>query len=155
MKSVIGKRILFTLWGITLALHSCSPVNKEKNIQASTEKKAEKPTVKKKDSAMTENFDSFFEKFKTDSLFQLSRIVFPLKTIETLEEGQSAKLLTKDKWTYSNFSQIKKLIINKTTIDSFNESVLFSIEDTGIQTTYYFKNKNGLWKLTYTLDESD
>ena len=51
---------------------------------------------------LPEDFKVFYNRFHTDTSYQLSRVVFPIKTI--VQEGDSVltvteKLITRDKWT--------------------------------------------------------
>lgn len=102
-----------------------------------------------------ENFDTFFNRFEIDSVFQLSRTEFPLKTISYSDEEEETGTIDRKDGKYTNFTTIKGLIVSKTLISGSRASVLFSIEDTGINVTYYFDKKKGLWQLTSVVDESD
>lgn len=54
-------------------------------------------------SAQKESFDHFITKFAQDSVFQFSRIVFPLKCItwDLEKDEESFFYLPKDKWKYT------------------------------------------------------
>jgi hypothetical protein len=111
--------------------------------------------VKVERKVTNEDFDLFFKNFNENAKFQFNRIAFPLQNRLVADDAaDNVKVITKSEWEYTNFNEIKKIIINKTTVNQKVE-VLFSIEDTGVHVTYYFEKKKGLWFLTTIVDESD
>lgn len=95
-----------------------------------------------------ENFDSFYDRFHNDSLFQISRLKFPLKGGRFEEEGE-------EKWTKKNWSMLKMKIYDVDTTQykvsyekhekNFNEKVW--LEDSGFSFEYNFELINNKWFL--------
>jgi hypothetical protein len=105
----------------------------------------------------TEDFDVFFKKFNSDSLFQISRVKFPFKALLKYEEGDTTRYLSKKQWCFIHLVNNKKekSIINKTQIHKGKVLISYSIEDTGILVNHYFEMIDGKWQHTYVEDESD
>jgi hypothetical protein len=102
-----------------------------------------------------EQFDVFFKRFEVDSVFQKSRINFPLKNILKAEEGDTVKSIDSDKWEFTNFKNIKNLILKENKISKYNVNMILQIEDTGVNVTYSFVYKDSSWRLSLIVDESD
>jgi len=95
-----------------------------------------------------ENFDSFYDKFHKDSLFQISRLKFPLKGGRFEEDGE-------EKWTKKNWSMLKNKIYDVDTTEykvsyerhekNFKEKVW--LEDSGFSFEYNFELINNKWFL--------
>ncbi len=64
-----------------------------------------------KDESGREDFEAFYNKFYTDSLFQLSRIEFPM--LGTDPNGSNMQFI----WTTDNWKIIKKIDLNSEEID--------------------------------------
>jgi hypothetical protein len=100
--------------------------------------------------ASVENFDDFYNRFHSDSLFQMSRVKFPLKGTKVDYEGEK-------KWSGKNWITMKTKIQDvdttvfkteyKKTDNSFSEK--FWIEDTGYYSEYKFKLIDKKWYLVY------
>lgn len=116
-------------------------------------------TAPKEKPALNEPFDPFFKKFESDSIFQKSRVKFPLKLIVTGDEGDkdSIKYIPQADWKFENLlvNQQEKSIVKKYRISDNEMRIQFQMEDTGIQTERFFKRKNGAWWLVLVKDESD
>ncbi len=112
-----------------------------------------------------ESFESFFEKFNRDSVFQMSRVVFPFKVMQINDvEGPD-----NDEITYTNvfvaendwkkvdftFPNEKNVIVNKVEVNSDEVNLQYRVEDTGIFVEHFFQKKQGHWWLTYAKDNSD
>ena len=117
--------------------------------------------VKQSDTTQ-ENFDVFFKKFQTDSVFQKSRIEFPLKSTTIDEDGNSKKSISKDewiknKWTFIHFfaTYKSKEIIKKTSLGQTKLEINFQVEDTGIERHFLFVKVKGKWELNSVEDLSD
>ena len=110
--------------------------------------------IPKKGTAL-EDFDSFFYRFKTDSLFQLSRIKFPLKLTITDDDVDTIKLIQKKDWRFIFHQKEDKEIIKKVVTGENMVNVELMIEDTGVSINHYFVNTNDKWMLTAIKDESD
>jgi hypothetical protein len=141
------KRILPTLLGLVTMVVVISITNcKSANIISSTD--PDKTTS-------IENFDDFYNRFHTDSLFQMSRIKFPLKGIKVDYEGEK-------KWSGKNWITMKTKIQDVDTSEfsteyqktdkSFMEK--FWIEDTGYSSEYRFKLIRKKWYLVYANEQN-
>lgn len=105
-----------------------------------------------------EDFNIFIKQFQNDSVFQNSRIVFPLRTLSynTDTENWEEKLINNNReWGFMNFSKLPNnylRIINKKT----DTEVAYNIQiiDTGVSVDYCFKIKDGKWYLIEIKDES-
>jgi len=104
---------------------------------------------------VNENFDEFYSKFHTDSLFQIQRIIFPL-------EGGRYDYNTEETWTPENWC-IKKVSVYQ--VDSTEFSVEFNKNDTLVFERIYLPNSgfdfqcryrliSGKWYLVYCLDQN-
>lgn len=95
-----------------------------------------------------ENFDSFYDKFHKDSLFQISRLKFPLK-------GAPDRGDINEKWTKENWHILKTKIYDVDTTQykvsyekhekSFIEKVW--LEDSGFSFEYKFELIDNKWFL--------
>lgn len=102
-----------------------------------------------------ENFNQFFFKFMTDSVFQLSRIKFPLKNV-TWIDGPGTDIDTlrvqKSEWKYDSFyfysaNERTQIYDNyDLKFQQSNERALhwYGIESGG-DAKYFFKGYNGQW----------
>ena len=97
-----------------------------------------------------EDFKTFYTKFHQDSLFQTSRIKFPLKGI--YKDG-----FRKENWTKENWNMLKTPIQEVDTLqfktslyqteNEFYEKIW--IENSGFSIEYKFKKIDGKWFLIY------
>ena len=103
----------------------------------------------------TENFDEFYVKFHSDSLFQVQRMVFPL-------EGGRYDYDTEEKWTRENW-RMKKVTVYQ--VDPSEFSVELNKEDTMVFERIYIPNSgfdfqcrykliDGKWYMVYCLDQN-
>ncbi|MBU0473244.1 MAG: DUF4348 domain-containing protein [Bacteroidetes bacterium] len=103
----------------------------------------------------SENFDEFYNKFHSDSLFQLSRVKFPLG-------GKSIQGVDQSEWTKDNWQMMKAKIYDvdtseykvfyKKTENEFIQKIW--IEDSGFNLEYRFELIDNKWFLVYTLDQN-
>lgn len=110
--------------------------------------------VQKEDVVM-EKFDVFYNEFHSDSLFQMSRIKFPL-------QGQNIDGFKKNKWTKVNWVLLKTKIYDIDTLEfktrweksatSFVQKCY--LEHSGFSSEYRFQLIKKKWYLTYALDIS-
>lgn len=152
MKKIAVIKYIFLL----LLVISC----KKENTQLETKKAIENKDFNNLD----EDFNAFLLKFNQDSIFQMSRINFPLKvkeadsdndykTIErVINKKDFAKLdftLPKDAQTreFDKFTQKIKLTKNNATIEVRGI-------DNGIHSDVIFEKVNGKWNLKTWIDES-
>ncbi len=96
-----------------------------------------------------EGFDQFYSKFHSDSVFQMSRIVFPLEGINTEDMSilDTIYYWTEDKWVFlrepdSNIFQIEYEKTDTTVIEEVT-----SEGHLGLVFKSYFEIKKGKWYL--------
>lgn len=106
-----------------------------------------------------DDFNTFFNRFKTDSAFQKAHVHFPLK-YKTLgdENGvDSMKLISSGEWTFARLfiSNGKKLILRRLKTTSTETDIQVQIEDTGFENEFTFLKDNNNWFLVSITDYSD
>lgn len=99
-----------------------------------------------------ENFDNFLLRYTADSLFQLERIKFPLKSLilNDLDGVDSTLILKKDWKIIRLFRQDRLQIYNnyKKELGDTNERMIcYEGIDSGINIEYKFQRLSGLWYL--------
>lgn len=101
-----------------------------------------------------ETFDSFNERFHSDSSFQLSRIAFPIG-------GRYADGENSHEWTVRNWELLKEPVKETVETTEYKHSLQqtdstvvekYWIEDSGFKTERHFGKKGGKWFLTYYED---
>ena len=103
-----------------------------------------------------ESFDSFFDKFSSDSAYQQNRIIYPLHILINgyiYDEKDSIALIKRGEWKYIDFHDTKNYVLsiqNKT--ENYAE-VLLRGNDTGVYLKYTFKREEEFWFL-YDLEDS-
>lgn len=140
----------------SLLLLSCAT----KSTDSTTERVTDSLTVSK--TGAGEDFDEFFQKFTTDSLFQMDRIKFPFRVIWREEDGETTHETEKDMWTHSTFyyenSYASRQIDAYTQdIKQYRDSVVLEQRgvDNGIHVEYIFMRDNGKWVLFTGRDYSN
>jgi hypothetical protein len=123
-------------------------VPEKSKAKAPSESKASKPLK-------SEDFETFYQKFHSDSLFQISRVQFPLKGQQIHLKGTSS--WKKEKWLMikAKASEVDRSVYNIKTLkkdDYYFEGIyckncIFTFE-------MEFRLLNGKWFLTY-LNEKD
>lgn len=114
-----------------------------------------KPEIKSPSVNKAENFDAFYQRFHKDSLFQISRVQFPLKGQQISMKG--TKTWKKDSWLMikAKANEVDRSQFNVKTVkkdDSYFEGIyckncVFSFE-------MEYRLINGKWYLVY-LQEKD
>jgi hypothetical protein len=135
------------LLAIVLGVLGCSdPASKQSNKDVS---------VKVADSGASaiEDFESFFEKFNKDSIFQVARIEFPLQ-FKSNEEEES--IIRKIEWSYTKLIEEKgtKTVIRKKLVSNTEVRIDYMEEDTGVLISHTFLQKGGRWMLVNIEDHS-
>jgi hypothetical protein len=160
----MNKTFFISIFISILLLSSCknkSATNIELNYFEDTTSLVLKEQVEES----IEDFDTFFLYFQNDSVFQVSRIKFPLKYyiydfdlgIDSLGEivdltTKREVIFNKDEWVYESFNQYKKRIFK---VGETEYDVELQIIDTGVSITYTFKfSNNNKWYLIEVKDES-
>ncbi|MEN8191477.1 MAG: DUF4348 domain-containing protein [Bacteroidota bacterium] len=119
------------------------------------------PVIELKDCSLT--FYEFFEKFSRDSLFQKSRVKYPLKWSyyrESYEKLTIEHIKQKD-FTYIDFTEDKNAMEKKSgkyevVIERSKYEVNYLLKgyDNGIHMNHIFKLVEGCWFLVEIIDES-
>lgn len=122
---------------------------------------AQAPTLLTK-VAVDNSFNDFIDKFSTDSIFQISRIRFPLKTkwydldndrdSVIYEDKSGFKLMDfRKKKSTAQYGQWEQRIV----VDKNNASATIEIRgiENGIMVDYLFEKINGAWIL-FEIDDS-
>ena len=142
-------------YAITILLFCTVSLSCNLNSGGANPASAPKPSRKIAD----ENFDAFFTRFKTDSVFQKSRIRFPLKIKFTAGEGDtdSTDLVPEGELPYIDTFAANgaKGIITKTISGTEKVNVKFQLADTGVEENFIFVKKDGQWSLVLIVDNSD
>jgi len=132
-------------------LTGCGPNGKDKNSAATKHLTA----VNSPDN----DFNSFFNRFKTDSTFQKAHVLFPLKYKISGGEGETdtTKIITAKDWQFTRLfiSNENKLILKKIKKSPTEMDIEVQIEDTGFENEFIFLKKNGNWHLHSVTDNSD
>jgi len=137
-------RIITTIIALLLIFASCS----DRNINP------EKVRSQKSNNNV-ENFEVFFEKFSTDSVFQQSRIGFPLPvdTYDTDTENFKRSTVSATEWSFFDIKNLGKKIL-KTSKEKDRITVNIQIEETGVSVNYIFRQQKNDWLLIKIIDES-
>lgn len=119
--------------------------------------KKDEKSIPQKTESQIENFEVFFDKFSSDSVFQSSRIKFPLpvETYDIDSEKFDKSTIAADKWTFFNIKELdkKKYILN--TIKEKDQNIVkIQVEDTGVSVDYIFQKQEDKWMLIKIVDES-
>lgn len=156
------KVIFFILFELAVSLSSCSGRKTDiKNV-------VEDPPIfstfqltqyKQQSESTCENFYDFLQKFSTDRIFQLKRIVFPVKAIvsDPTDEGMTIKedRIEKQAWEHLDLTYDSTYVTRE--YDQYHQDVFFKSDsavvelrgiNNGIYANYYFKCENdGRWYL--------
>lgn len=140
-------KTVFTIAIASLILLSCSD-----------EKKKPAQPVSQTTNIKAETFETFFEKFSTDSVFQKSRIHFPLAT-ETYDidaEKSIPSTIEAGKWEFFNIKEIRQDKKNIYNIRKEKDQYILNgqIEDTGVYVDYIFEQQEWRWVMVKIVDQS-
>ena len=117
-------------------------------------------TISKNDDQ--EDFNEFFKKFTTDSLFQIERVKFPWELEMYIEDGLGVEETSKDDWRFSTFyyetgyaSRQEDAYTQE--IKSYGDTVKLELRgiDNGIHIDYEFATDKGKWMLVSGKDYSN
>lgn len=93
--------LLFLLAGVVF--FSCQNASKPATAAAPISD-AQNPLATTSGEPLPQGFVEFYEKFHTDSVFQMQRIQFPLKGEEVVEVNDSTRALAPMTWTAENWA---------------------------------------------------
>jgi len=136
-----------------LTISACNRTQKESVVEKAPDtekhvtKKATKTAVKK---ATTENFNSFYKRFHTDSIFQISRVKFPVIKGENPETEKKNWMMHRATVSSIDTSMFKTKI---TKTGNYYKEVIY-IDGGGFYLEREFKRINGKWYLTSFVDEN-
>lgn len=157
------KIICFIFIELAILLSSCSSEKtNDRSIIANSETLSASQLNQNNSQSVTvsENFYDFLEKFSTDRIFQLKRIVFPIKAVvsdlDEEEEGIILKeeTIQKQEWEHLDLTYDSTYITRE--CDQYYQDVLFKPDsaivelrgiNNGIYANYYFKREGGQWYL--------
>ena len=115
------------------------------------------PQQKENLNRQEEDFETFFEHFKKDSVFQKQRVKFPLANeiiYNTVSGDPEHTTIKEDEWTFEDFSHLPDNYLTEITNTKKDEYIFnIQIEDTGFSVNYIFSQKNGKWFLVKILDD--
>ena len=101
-----------------------------------------------------EDFNTFFEKFKKDSVFQKQRVVFPLKVrvfnIDNLKTEENS--LEEENYELLRIDENEVSMEKKISKDSVK--IILKGKDNGIYIETQFLKDKGIWKLESYNDQS-
>jgi hypothetical protein len=139
-------RLLFIL--LTISLFGCgtktTELTTDKNVQG-------------------ENFDDFFNKFRSDSLFQIERVKFPLTLVTwDIDDKFATELVERENWKHLRLEYKDEFGTRE--IDAYTQETKIYADsakielrdvDNGIHVDYVFNKVEGQWTLTTERDYSN
>lgn len=149
--------MLKTYFVVLLAILSISCKKETTTIEVSKEEKKIQPTpINTNTKSIDDDFKSFLEVFSKDSVFQVSRVTFPLVLDEWIdpETGTVKKLMDKKAYEILDFRYPKDALTRE--YDRYAQTVKFKdnkavVEirgvDNGIYADYIFEKIKGKWML--------
>ena len=150
----------FTL--LMLVIINCKK-NSELIEKTNTSKVKKEISIKETPKDIDENFKTFLDVFSKDSLFQISRVKYPLIQKEWIdpEKGIVKKLITKNTYEILDFTYPKDALTRE--FDRYTQKVKTNknktvIEirgvDNGIYSDYFFEKLHGKWMLISCSEQS-
>ncbi len=139
-------RLLFIL--LTISLVSCgtktTELTTDKNVQG-------------------ENFDDFFNKFRSDSVFQIERVKFPLPLVTwDIDDNLATEEIDRENWRhlrleYKNEFGTREIDAYTQETKIYADSAKIELRgiDNGIHVDYVFNKVDGQWTLTTERDYSN
>ncbi|MEP2671572.1 MAG: DUF4348 domain-containing protein [Cyclobacteriaceae bacterium] len=109
-----------------------------------------------------EEFSDFFDKFTTDSLFQMERTQFPFRVLWATEDGETVHETAKENWRHSTFyyeNNYSSRQVDAYTQEAkdYGDTVRLELRgvDNGIFIDYNFVRDKGKWILVSGKDFSN
>lgn len=139
-----------------LTLVSCTQALKESTINKESEKTETSHESLKTTTEAAEDYATFYSRFHSDSLFQMSRIKFPIDGYFSNGAGDEVN------WTPSNWiihrlhihdADTSVYTVKLTGTATLKKEVLY-IEGSGFKIERKFQNINGKWYLVGYIDEN-
>jgi hypothetical protein len=151
-----NKIMYWAIFAMLLGLQSCRETKKEKASE-SIEKGPKAKEITR------EAFDTFFQQFSEDSIFQLSRIQFPISYYSVdIEDNKEEFVFSTDDFWYIDFTvdseaATRSVDAYEPIIEREDSKAVYVRKgiDNGIRIEYYFeRNDEGKWHLTQIVDNS-
>lgn len=136
---------------------SCNKTSKEFTKPDRKKTETQETSIKlTKHTVPSESFDSFYNKFHKDSLFQLSRVTFPLKGY-AMDTSENIMVWKKENWImHKNTTQEMDTSIFKVETEKsphlYKEKIY--IEGGGYSSERVFQKVNGKWYLVQFFDQN-
>ena len=110
-----------------------------------------------------ETFDDFFNRFRSDSLFQVERVKFPLTLVTwDIDDNLTTEEINQKNWRHLRFEYKDEfgtreidVYTQETKIYSDSAKIELRGVDNGIHVDYVFTKVNGQWTLTTERNYSD
>jgi hypothetical protein len=149
---------------LILAFLGCKLESRKVETEKSTESKKETIQIKIPEN-VDNDFKVFLYYFSKDSIFQISRVNFPLKVMEVNQNNtleQIEMTIQKKEYTKLDFEYPKDALTRETSrftqnIKTKDNQSIVEIRgfDNGIYTDYFFEKENGKWILKSWDDNSN
>lgn len=153
------EKTIIYLTGVVMVIlmSGCGETKKEEALKAGE-------TAPKTREIIREEFDTFFKRFSEDSVFQLSRIDFPISYYSVdIEDNKEEFVYDKNDFWYIDFTEDRQAATRNT--DAY-EPVIEKGDlktryirkgiDNGIRIEYYFeRNATGEWYMVEIVDNSN
>jgi hypothetical protein len=149
---------------LILAFLGCKLESRKVETEKSTESKKETVQIKIPEN-VDNDFKVFLYYFSKDSIFQISRVNFPLKVMEVNQNNtleQIEMTIQKKEYTKLDFEYPKDALTRETSrftqnIKTKDNQSIVEIRgfDNGIYTDYFFEKENGKWILKSWDDNSN
>jgi hypothetical protein len=149
---------------LILAFLGCKLESRKVETEKSTESKKETVQIKIPEN-VDNDFKVFLYYFSKDSIFQISRVNFPLKVMEVNQNNtleQIEMTIQKKEYTKLDFEYPEDALTRETSrftqnIKTKDNQSIVEIRgfDNGIYTDYFFEKENGKWILKSWDDNSN
>jgi len=110
-----------------------------------------------------ENFDDFFNKFRSDSIFQMERVNFPLTLVTwDIDDNLATEEIDRENWRHLKLEYKDEFGTRE--IDAYTQETKIYADsakielrgvDNGIHVDYVFNKVDGQWTLTTERDYSN
>lgn len=149
---------------LTLTIMGCKNESQKTRIEKPIESKKKLTQINILKN-IDDNFKTFLDNFSKDSVFQISRVIFPLKVTEldyNNELESIVKIIQKKEYTKLDFEYPKDALTRE--FDRYTQNIktkgnkaVVEIRgvDNGIYSDFYFEKINGKWHLKSWNDSSN
>jgi|GEM_PF-1931506 len=140
-------KVQFYLFLVGLFL-GCNPNNKSQSSYVKVD------LLDMQDSEVNQSdidFDIFLKKMSKDTLFQLSRIKFPIIKKNLTENGEEESTIVYDAWEYMDFENVEGVQREILAPTELIKHVRFFDPEIAIEVIYVFHELEGKWFLVKTV----